>query len=107
MCLFPEMFGQGIDKPIKCIPLYTKLEVAMYNSYEDCILAAQAELSVAKSLLQSEIRNYPAPISGCDAQFNHLLSERQKVHAALESLSREVFVPTPRTPSPNAGVDSR
>jgi hypothetical protein len=57
--------------------------------------------------LQTEISDYPAPISGCDAQFNYLLAERQKIHAALQSLEQAVFVPTPRTPTPGAGVESR
>lgn len=79
----------------------------MENSFSNCILAAKAELQAARSLLQNEIRNYPTPISGCDAQFNHLIGERQKVLDALGTLDTLVFVPTPRTPSRGAGVESR
>lgn len=79
----------------------------MTDTFEDCVLVARAELSKARELLQSEISNYPSPIAGCDAQFNHLLAERQKVLAALRSLNECVFVPTPRSPTPQAGVESR
>ena len=79
----------------------------MADSFEDCILAARSELAVARQLLQDEISNYPSPISGCDAQFNHMLGERQKVLAAIRSLEEVVFVPTPRSPTPETGVESR
>lgn len=79
----------------------------MSESFEDCILAARAELAAARRHLQDEISNYPSPISGCDAQFNHLLGERQKVLAAIASLDKFVFVPTPRAPTPEAGIESR
>ena len=79
----------------------------MSESFEDCILAARAELGMARQYIQDEISSYPSPISGCDAQFNHLLGERQKVWAALQSLDEIVFVPTPRTPTPEAGIESR
>lgn len=79
----------------------------MMETFEGCITAARAELAVARRLLQSEISSYPTPISGCDAQFNHLLAERQKVLTAIKSLDDFVFVPTPRTPTEMAGVESR
>jgi len=55
----------------------------------------------------SEIAAYPAPISGCDAQFNHLLAERRRLARALSALRAEVFIPTPRTPMPGTGIESR
>ena len=79
----------------------------MSELYSDCLLAARTELATAHRLLCSEIRNYPTPISGCDAQFNHLLAERQRVTSALAQLDGDVFVPTPRTPMPSSGVESR
>lgn len=79
----------------------------MTDTFKDCILAARAELGVARKLLQSEISGYPVPIAGCDAQFNHLLAERQKVLTAIRSLDEVVFIPTPRSPIPQAGVESR
>ncbi len=79
----------------------------MTDTYEDCIRAARAELAMARQHLQDEISTYPSPISGCDAQFNHLLGERQKVPAAIHSLDAFVFVPTPRAPTPETGIESR
>lgn len=79
----------------------------MTDDFENCILAARSELAQARRLLNDEISNYPSPIAGCDAQFNHLLAERQKVLAAIRSLDDAVFVPTPRSPTPIAGVESR
>lgn len=79
----------------------------MPDNFEDCIVIARSELATARKLLNNEISAYPTPISGCDAQFNHLLAEREKVCLALQSLDRAIFVPTPRSPTPNAGVESR
>lgn len=64
-------------------------------------------LVAARKAVSREISGYPTPISGCDAQFNHLLAQRQKVSAALSALAGPVFVPTPRSPSQRAGVESR
>lgn len=33
--------------------------------------------------VQDEIRSYPAPIPACDAQFNHLLEERDALSSEL------------------------
>jgi len=79
----------------------------MTDTFEDCLVAARAELAMARQLIQGEISGYPGPISGCDAQFNHLLAERKKVSVALRHLDSAVFVPTPRMPTPQAGIESR
>ena len=71
------------------------------------VQSAKAALLTAKDALNTEIRSYPTPISGCDAQFNHLLGERRRLSAALLALDEPVFIPTPRTPTPLAGVESR
>jgi len=63
-----------------------------------CIADAVAKLESAKVLLNDEIRNYPAPVSGCDAQYNHLLVERKRVARALSALSEPLHIPTPRAP---------
>ena len=34
----------------------------------------------------SEIRSYPPPIPACDAQFNHLLAQRQSISDELKQL---------------------
>lgn len=74
---------------------------------EDCLTVAKAELKAADRLLQNEIRAYPTPISGCDAQYNYLIGLRGSVCDALRALEAPNFVATPRTPSPTAGVESR
>ncbi|MEM1276174.1 MAG: hypothetical protein AAGH74_06600 [Pseudomonadota bacterium] len=60
--------------------------------------AARDLLHEARAALDQEIRAYPAPISGCDAQFNHLLAERRRAHSALAALTEEIHIPTPRQP---------
>jgi len=79
----------------------------MPDHFQTRILTARNDLAEARQLLNAEITSYPAPIAGCDAQFNHLLAERQKVLAAIRSLDECVFVPTPRSPTPQSGVESR
>ncbi len=79
----------------------------MSDSYSEDLRQALARLKEARAALSNEIRNYPTPISGCDAQFNHLLSDRKRINAALVALDQPVFIPTPRSPTPNAGVESR
>ncbi len=79
----------------------------MDDTFATCLIAAKAELQQARALISAEIRDYPTPISGCDAQFNYLIGERQKISDALNALDTMVFVPTPRTPSLGAGVESR
>ena len=59
---------------------------------------ARTALLMARTELDDEIRSYPTPISGCDAQYNHILAERRRVHAALEALDADVHIPTPRVP---------
>ena len=79
----------------------------MKDTYTDCLTLARTELATAQRLLGAEISAYPTPISGCDAQFNHLLAERVRISDALAQLDASVFVPTPRMPSPEAGIESR
>ncbi len=79
----------------------------MQDTFQSCLIAARAELQQARALLANEIASYPTPISGCDAQFNHLIGERQKIQNALLALESAVFVPTPRSPSQTVGIESR
>jgi hypothetical protein len=60
--------------------------------------AARRHLLAARAAIDAEIRTYPTPISGCDAQYNHLLADRRRVQAALRALDSEVHIPTPRAP---------
>lgn len=75
--------------------------------YTRAVMAAKAELRKALRRLNAEIADYPSPISGCDVQYNHLLSERTKVQNALHELEEEVFIATPRIPTHGARVESR
>jgi len=74
---------------------------------QDCLTVARSELLVAKKLVQNEIKSYPTPISGCDAQYNYLIGLRSSISDAIEAIETPRFVATPRTPSPTAGVESR
>lgn len=79
----------------------------MIQNYAPYLDQARTSLHKAKTRIAQEIRAYPTPISGCDAQFNHLLGERRRISLALDALGQAVFIPTPRTPSPDAGIESR
>ena len=75
--------------------------------YQECLTVAAAELIAARNLIQDEIRAYPTPISGCDAQYNHLIGLRGAISDAISAIETPNFVATPRTPDPRAGVESR
>ena len=60
--------------------------------------AARRSLALACDALDAEIREYPTPISSCDAQYNHLLAERRRAHEALQALEADIHIPTPRAP---------
>jgi len=44
-----------------------------------------AALRESLARLEAEIRAYPTPIPRCDAQFNHLLEERERIRGLLEA----------------------
>lgn len=71
------------------------------------LASAQDNLDQARKALAQEISNYPTPISGCDALFNHLLAERSKIQNALHEISAEVFIPTPRVSNKDGRVEGR
>jgi len=79
----------------------------MTLSHEPMLTDALGCLKSAQQALFAEISSYPTPISGCDAQFNHLLSERGKIAEALAALGSTPFVATPRIPEQDARVESR
>lgn len=79
----------------------------MSDLAQDLLHRAEACLKAARKALSEEIASYPTPISGCDAQFNHLLAERRRANAGLSALGKQVFVPTPRKPDAAARVESR
>lgn len=64
-------------------------------------------LRAAQHALNDELRAYPGPVSGCDAQYTHLLATRTRVREALAALEADVFIATPRTLQVGSGVESR
>ncbi|MEM7660607.1 MAG: hypothetical protein AAF292_00055 [Pseudomonadota bacterium] len=79
----------------------------MSTDYEAILDLASGQLRSALSALNDEIRGYPTPISGCDAQFNRLLSDRAKIGHALKALESQPFIPTPRMVKPMSAMESR
>ena len=72
------------------------------HAYENAIETARAALLEAKELLQAEIAEYPHPISGCDAQYIRLISDRTRIVSTLRVLEEQPFVATPRVLEPAA-----
>jgi hypothetical protein len=56
----------------------------------DAVLGAgrRAELEEKRRRLDDEIRSYPTPIPRCDAQFNQLFEERDRVVRELDELPK-------------------
>lgn len=50
---------------------------------------ARARLKAERKRIQEEISSYPAPIAGCDEQFNYLLERRSEVRRELARLLEE------------------
>ncbi|AKO97258.1 hypothetical protein MALG_02090 [Marinovum algicola DG 898] len=71
------------------------------------IAKARAHLHAALQEVARDLAEYPGPIAGCDAQYTHLLATRTRIRNALTALDGEVFVATPRSLHPGAGVESR
>jgi hypothetical protein len=67
---------------------------------DEHIAEAEASLRRARKAVDAEIRGYPRPISGCDAQFNALLAQRERLDGALVALARQPLIPTSREPDP-------
>lgn len=51
------------------------------------IAQVRSQLEAEKRRLDEEIRNYPTPIPRCDAQFNHLFEERERIVRELARLT--------------------
>ncbi len=68
------------------------------NGAEEALDMARTGLARAAWCLDHEIHYYPTPVSGCDAQYNHLLAERRRIRRALAALDAEIHVPNARTP---------
>lgn len=49
--------------------------------------AVEDQLTARRAALNEEIAAYPGPITGCDAQFNHLLEERAGLNVQIAQFS--------------------
>lgn len=76
-------------------------------SYESTLAEAMRTLELARTQIQDEMRAYPTPVSGCDAQYNHLIGQRGAISEAMRALHTPRFVATPRMPDPYCGIESR
>lgn len=76
-------------------------------SYDTHVTEAKNALEAARRSIQTELRSYPTPVSGCDAQYNFLIGQRGAISAALDALNTPYFVATPRMLEPSARVESR
>jgi hypothetical protein len=47
----------------------------------------QARLEARRGEINAEISAYPGPITGCDAQFNHLTGQRSAINRELARLN--------------------
>lgn len=55
--------------------------------------------------VRNEIRTYPAPIPACDAQFNHLLDEREALSSELARV-RELMIRGAGSEDSSSAIDS-
>ncbi|KMK68822.1 hypothetical protein [Puniceibacterium sp. IMCC21224] len=60
------------------------------------ISQAEAAITAALRQIHTKIAEYPGPIAGCDAQFNHLLESRRRLERARTELGCSGFVPPSR-----------
>jgi hypothetical protein len=87
------------------IQLHTNLEHAM--PYQKALDRARLALAEARRDIIDEMRSYPTPVSGCDAQYNHLIAQRSAISDALDALAHPPFVATPRQLTAERRVESR
>ena len=53
------------------------------NKMVERLTALQAHLKTLRITINDEIGSYPAPIPACDAQFNYLLGQRDKLSKVM------------------------
>lgn len=76
-------------------------------AYDAHLADAKRAFADAKSALDAELRAYPTPVSGCDAQYVHLISLRNAATSAITALEHLPFVATPRKLSAESVVEQR
>lgn len=77
------------------------------EAYENSLTKAAQALTEARDLISRDLTDYPTPVSGCDAQYNRLISDRTRITNALAVLADRPFVATPRVMELGAKVESR
>lgn len=75
--------------------------------FRESVEAARGALNAARAALRDELAAYPTPVSGCDAQYNHLIAEDRRIADALAVLDTPYFVATPRQQAAGERVESR
>ena len=79
----------------------------MTPEIDTALSEANEALDKARLGLAEAIGQYPTPIYGCHARFNSLLAQRSQAGLAIDALRTNIFIPTPRSPTAVAGVESR
>lgn len=65
------------------------------TSSNDSWQEIRVELEARRSAINAKISAYPAPITGCDAQFNHLTEQRTALNRELARLEAASADDTP------------
>ncbi|MDP6709403.1 MAG: hypothetical protein QF893_23945 [Alphaproteobacteria bacterium] len=60
------------------------------DAVDQAIEEIRDRLAAAKAAIKDELRNYPQPITACDAQYNHLAEERRELSAEIARLDEIV-----------------
>jgi hypothetical protein len=68
------------------MPHQTSSSTIETDSIEQLSRELQHWLTGVRALLADEIRGYPTPIPRCDAQFNHLVEQRERLSRLLTDL---------------------
>jgi hypothetical protein len=60
------------------------------DAVDHAIAEIRDRLAAAKASIKDELRNYPQPITACDAQYNHLAEARRALSSDLARLEEIV-----------------
>ena len=68
------------------MPYQTSPSTVATDNVERLSREIQRWLTAVRASLAAEIRSYPTPIPRCDAQFNHLVEQRDRLSRLLNEL---------------------
>ena len=74
------------------------------TQFDDVWTMIHEHLQKEMRRLHEEIRNYPAPIPACDAQFNYLLEQRDALSSEL-TRARELMSDNGDPENPRVSID--